>query len=168
MLEFDNTKTSTDSLLVTFRQHASGVSVITCNDPEGNPVGFTATSMTSLGANPPLIMFSVACGASSWDAISKAQHVAVHTLGKRNLALAQRMAADHTKRFEPADWQRGPHEVPVFPDATSVLIAKVRDVINVENNAIVIADVVAGGVGQPDEALLYYHRGYHTPGQALA
>ena len=161
MLEFDTTKTHTESLLATFRRHASGVSIITCNDTEGNPVGFTATSMTSLGANPPLIMFSVACGSSSWDAISKTSHVAVHTLGQRNLKLAQRMAADHTKRFETPDWERGPEGMPVFPDSTSVLIAKVREVINVESNAVVIADVVAGGVGAEDDALLYYKRGYH-------
>ncbi|MEN9748142.1 MAG: hypothetical protein RLZZ603_834 [Actinomycetota bacterium] len=167
MLEFNTAQSPTDALLATFRRHASGVSVITCSDPEGNPVGFTATSMTSLGANPPLIMFSVACGASSWDAISKAEYIAIHTLGARNLQLAQRMAADHTKRFIENDWIRGPHEVPVFTDATSVLVAKIRQVINVESNAVVIADVVTGAVGEENPALLYHQRGYHSPGQSL-
>ena len=167
MLEFNTAQSPTDALLATFRRHASGVSVITCTDPEGNPVGFTATSMTSLGANPPLIMFSVACGASSWDAISKAEYIAIHTLGARNLQLAQRMAADHTKRFIENDWIRGPHEVPVFTDATSVLVAKIRQVINVESNAVVIADVVTGAVGEENPALLYHQRGYHSPGQSL-
>lgn len=167
MLEFNTAQSPTDALLATFRRHASGVSVITCNDPAGNPVGFTATSITSLGANPPLIMFSVACGASSWDAISKAEFIAIHTLGERNLELAQRMAADHTKRFVQNDWVRGPHNVPVFNDATSALVAKIRQVINVENNAVVIADVVAGGVGEENPALLYHQRGYHTPAATL-
>lgn len=167
MLEFNTAQSPTDALLATFRRHASGVSVITCTDPEGNPVGFTATSMTSLGANPPLIMFSVACGASSWDAISKAEYIAIHTLGARNLQLAQRMAADHTKRFIENDWIRGPHEVPVLTDATSVLVAKIRQVINVESNAVVIADVVTGAVGEENPALLYHQRGYHSPGQSL-
>ena len=167
MLEFNTAQSPTDALLATFRRHASGVSVITCSGPEGNPVGFTATSMTSLGANPPLIMFSVACGASSWDAISKAEYIAIHTLGARNLQLAQRMAADHTKRFIENDWIRGPHEVPVFTDATSFLVAKIRQVINVESNAVVIADVVTGAVGEENPALLYHQRGYHSPGQSL-
>jgi len=167
MLEFDTTQPATDALLATFRRHASGVSVITTVDTEGNPVGFTATSMTSLGAKPPLIMFSVACGASSWDAISKAEFVAVHTLGERNLALAQRMAADHTLRFATEDWERGPHQMPVFPAATSILVAKVRQVINIESNAVVIAEVVAGAVGDEDAALLYHQRAYRATGTAL-
>ncbi|MEN9715051.1 MAG: hypothetical protein RJA35_518 [Actinomycetota bacterium] len=163
MLEFDTTQSPTDALLATFRRHASGVSVITCNDAEGNPVGFTATSMTSLGANPPLIMFSVARGASSWEAISASEYVAVHTLGENNLALAQRMAADHTKRFATDDWEHGPHNVPVFPEVTSVLVAKVREVIHVESNAVVIAGVEVGALGAQQPALLYYQRGYHSP-----
>lgn len=168
MLEFNTDQSATDALRSTFRRHASGVSVITCNDPHGNPVGFTATSMTSLGATPPLIMFSVACGSSSWSAISQAEYLAVHTLGARNLGLAQRMAADHTQRFTDGDWVSGPHNVPVFPDATSVLVAKVRQVLNVENNAVVIADVVEGALGNEDEALLYHQREYRAPGPSLA
>ena len=112
-------------------------------------------------------MFSVARGASSWDAISKSEFVAVHTLGAKNLHLAQRMASDHTKRFSESDWERGPHELPIFPDATSVLVTKIRQVINIENNAVVVADVVSGAVGSEDAALLYHQRGYHSPGSAL-
>jgi len=167
MLDFNTAQTPTDALLATFPRHASGVSVITCSDASGNPVGFTATSMTSLGANPPLIMFSVARGASSWEAISQADYVGIHTLGAGNLELAKRMAADHTKRFEGDDWRSGPNGVPVFDCATSVLVAKVQQVINVADNAIVIAQVELGAVGAEDAALLYHQRGYHSPGSAL-
>ena len=167
MLNFDETQSPTDALLASFRRHASGVAVITCSDANGNPVGFTATSITSLGANPPLVMFSVARGASSWTAVSQAEYIAVHTLGAKNLDLAVRMAADHTKRFAGDDWSKGPHGVPVFEAATSVLIARVQQVINVENNAVVIAGVELGAVGSDDSALLYHQRGYHSPGTAL-
>ena len=167
MFDFAAIDNTTDALRAAFRRHASGVAVITTNDSDGNPVGFTATSMTSLGATPPLVMFSVACGASSWDAISKAEFVAIHTLGEANLQLAQRMAADHTKRFSTNDWTRGPEQLPVFAGATAVLICRVRQVLNVEKNAVVISDVIAGAEGEPDEALLYFQRNYHQTGKAL-
>lgn len=150
-----------------FRQHASGVSIITMVDSEGNPVGFTATSMTSLGANPPLASFNVACGASAWSALSTAEFVAIHTLGARNLELAKRMAADHTKRFLPNDWNFGPEGLPIFEDATSVLICRVRELHPVESNAVVIVDILGGMEGDPDLGLLYHQRGYSTPGERL-
>jgi flavin reductase (DIM6/NTAB) family NADH-FMN oxidoreductase RutF len=167
MQDFTQEPNPTEALKASFRRHASGVCVITTTDSEGNPVGFTATSMTSLGANPPLATFNVARGASSWPAISEAKYVAIHTLADRNLDLAKRMAADHTQRFLPQDWHRGQFNLPVFDDATSVLIAKVRDVHFVENNAVVIVDVVSGLLGEPGSSLLYSQRAYFTPGIQL-
>lgn len=170
MFSFDPSTDPAEALKASFRNHASGVCVITTTDSNGNPVGFTATSMTSLGANPPLVMFSVARGASSWDAISTAEYVAVHTLGAKNVDLARRMAADHTLRFKTDDWQAGPQNLPIFTDATSVLICKVRQVLNVENNAVVISDVQLGASASSDvedEALLYYQRKYRTTGEQL-
>lgn len=157
----------TEALRASFRLHASGVSVITLLDAEGKPAGFTATSMTSLGANPPLASFNVARGSSTWPSLQKGKYIAIHTLGERNLELAQRMAADHTLRFAKDDWAIGPFEVPIFINATSVLIAKIRDIHDVDNNAVVIVDVIQGLIGEEAPALLYYQRHYMTPGKSL-
>lgn len=167
MNAFEAITDSTEALRASFRLHASGVSVITMIDEAGNPAGFTATSMTSLGANPPLASFNVASGSSSWPILCKAKYVAIHTLGDRNLELAGRMAADHTLRFAKNDWVRGPHDLPIFEDATSVMICEIREIHNVENNAVVIVDVLEGLVGQVGPALLYYQRHYMSPGKSL-
>lgn len=168
MTNFEFSTNPTEALLQAFRRHASGVSVITTAAESGEPVGFTATSMTSLGANPPLVMFSVARGASSWLPIKNASHVAVHTLGENNLALAKRMAGPKEQRFTEQDWVVGPFELPVFDCATSVLICKVRQILEIESNAVVICDVIDGSIGDPDNALLYYQRNYATPTEPLS
>jgi flavin reductase (DIM6/NTAB) family NADH-FMN oxidoreductase RutF len=168
MSELEIEKDPVEALKATFRRHASGVSVITMLDAAGKPVGFTATSMTSLGANPPLASFNVACGSSTWPALEQASYVAIHTLGEGNLALAQKMAADHTLRFADDDWHEGPYGVPVFPAATSILIAKIREKHAVASNAVIIVDVVEGLIGELQPALLYYQRGYVKPGEKLA
>lgn len=152
-----------EALKAAFRRHASGVAVITTTDEDGKPVGFTATSMTSLGSNPALLTFNVARGASSWRALSKATHVAVHMLGSRNLKLAKKMAADNTKRFLDEDWVHGEYGLPVFDEATAVLFGKVREFHNIEQNAIFVIEVLAGRLGQEGMALLYNERNYFTP-----
>ena len=160
-------KDPTEALRASFRRHASGVSVITLLDGAKKPIGFTATSMTSLGANPPLASFNVSQGASTYPSLEVGKYVAIHTLGATTVSLAQRMAADHTQRFVPTDWHDGPYGVPVFPAATSILIAKIRDIHSIENNAVVIVDVIEGLSGTEDEALLYYQRSYMKPGEKL-
>lgn len=169
MSEFLSHETdAAEGLKAAFRRHASGVSVITLLGTEGQPVGFTATSITSLGTNPPLASFNVARGSSTWPHLKAAKYVAIHTLGARNLNLAQRMATDHTQRFVPQDWIIGPQGLPVFPAATSALIARVREIHDVENNAVVIVDVLEALLGAEDDALLYHHRRYLQPGEELA
>jgi flavin reductase (DIM6/NTAB) family NADH-FMN oxidoreductase RutF len=157
----------TEALRAVFRRHASGVSVITMNDSDGNPVGFTATSMTSLGANPPLASFNVASGASSWRAMKTAEYVAIHTLGLNNIQLAKKMAAAHELRFADQDWIRGSHELPIFQDASAVLIAKVREIHAVESNAVVIVEIQEGLIGNETEALIYHQRAYKATGITL-
>lgn len=149
-----------EALKNTFRHHASGVAVITMLDQKGEPVGFTATSVTSLGANPPLASFNVASGSSSWPALCGATWVAIHTLGEKNQPLAKKMAEDHTKRFLDDDWKIGPKGLPIFTEATSVLICGIREIHAVENNAVVIVDVVEGLSGLEQRPLLYFQRGY--------
>jgi flavin reductase (DIM6/NTAB) family NADH-FMN oxidoreductase RutF len=160
-------KDPTEALRASFRRHASGVSVITLLDANDQPIGFTATSMTSLGANPPLASFNVSKGSSTFASLAVGKYVAIHTLGANTVTLAQRMAADHTQRFVPTDWHLGPYGVPVFPAATSILVGKIRDINNIENNAVVIVDIVEGLSGTEDEALLYYQRSYMKPGEKL-
>ena len=156
-----------EALRATFRRHASGVSVITLLDADKKAIGFTATSMTSLGANPPLASFNVSQGSSTYPSLAVGKYVAIHTLGAGTVELAQRMAADRTQRFVNDDWHEGPYGVPVFPAATSILIAKIRDIHSIENNAVVIVDIIEGLSGTEDEALLYYQRSYMKPGEKL-
>jgi flavin reductase (DIM6/NTAB) family NADH-FMN oxidoreductase RutF len=149
-----------EALKNTFRRHASGVSVITLTDQAGNPAGFTATSMTSLGATPPLASFNVASGSSTWPLLCEAKWVAIHTLGKENQALAVKMAADHTKRFLNDDWGFGPNGLPIFNGVTSVAIASIREIHSVEKNAVVIVDILEGLSGVEQRPLIYFQRDY--------
>lgn len=151
-----------EALKATFRRHASGVAILTALDAHGQPVAFTATSVTSLGANPPLVSFNVSRGSSSWLAISEATHVALHTLGTENLELAKKMSQDHTQRFVDTDWQSGVFDLPILGGVTSVLVLRVRQIVAIEANAVLIADVVDGLIGTEQRPLLYFKRDYST------
>lgn len=159
---------SKEALLAFFRRHASGVAVITLIDESDAPVGFTATSVTSLGANPPLATFNVASGSSSWKTLCTSNFVALHTLSEKDLELAVKMSSPHELRFVADDWFRGPHNLPIFTQASSVAIGKIREIHNVESNAVVIVDIEEGLVGESSGALLYHQREYRGLGAQLS
>lgn len=159
---------TSEALKAAFRRHASGVCVITLNDPDGNPVGFTATSVTSLGSNPALATFNVARGASSWNGLKHASHVAISMLSEESLYLAKKMSQDHTKRFLDDDWKpEAQFQLPVFEKVNAVLICKVREHLEVESNAVMVVEIVKGLLPEQFPSLLYHNRGYELPGKRL-
>ncbi len=94
-----------------FRRHAAGVAVVTAQGG-GRPVGFTATSLSSVSAEPPLISFGIGVGGSSWPVMSEADHVGVHILGEHQEALAGVFATSGADRFgAPTGWREGPEGV---------------------------------------------------------
>jgi flavin reductase (DIM6/NTAB) family NADH-FMN oxidoreductase RutF len=148
----------------TFRRHAAGVAAITSLDPEGRPVGFTATSLASLAAVPPLVTFNMARIASAWPAMTVGNRVAIHTLGPRTRHHAERLAADNSLRFVGDHWKPGPHGVPLLDDVTAWMVGRIIEVVPVHNNAVIVVQVEEGALGPEDDALLYHERTYMKPG----
>jgi flavin reductase (DIM6/NTAB) family NADH-FMN oxidoreductase RutF len=149
---------SPDLLRSVFRQHAAGVAVITAQG-DGGPVGFTATSLTSVSAEPPIVSFGVGVGASSWPAISESDHVGIHILGEHQQELAATFARSGADRFgAPTRWRKGPESVPVLDDVLAWLVCRVVARVPAGDHRIVLAEVVLGdpsGAGRP----LLYHQG---------
>ncbi|MEV4973792.1 flavin reductase family protein [Streptomyces scopuliridis] len=148
---------SPDLLRSVFRQHAAGVAVITAQG-EG-PVGFTATSLNSAAAEPPLVSFGVGTSSSSWPVLAEAAHVGVHILGEHQKDLAATFARSGADRFAPpTSWRPGPEGVPVLDGVLAWLVCRVIARVPAGDHRLVIAQAVVGdpvGGGRP----LLYHQG---------
>ncbi len=151
---------SPDLLRSVFRQHAAGVAVITAAGDR--PVGFTATSLNSVAAEPPLISFGVGTSSSSWPVVAEAEHVGVHILGEHQQELAATFARSGADRFgPPTRWRSGPEGVPLLDGVLAWLVCRVVARIPAADHRIVIAQAVVGdpaGSGRP----LVYHQGRFT------
>lgn len=153
-----------DAFKRAFRRHAAGVAIVTALMPDGRPAGFTATSLASLAAVPPLATFNMAQVSSSWPAMTVGNHVAIHMLGPRSRHQAERMAADHDLRFAGDHWAPGPHGVPILGDVTAWMLGRIVEVYPVHNNAVIVVEIEDGSLGDEDDALLYHERRYFKPG----
>ncbi|MGA5166736.1 MULTISPECIES: flavin reductase family protein [Streptomyces] len=140
-----------------FRRHAAGVAVITARGER--PVGFTATSLTSVSAEPPMISFGVGTSSSSWPVLAEAEHIGVHVLGDHQRELAATFARSGADRFgAPTRWHTGPEGVPVLDGVLAWLVCRVVARVPAGDHRLVVAEVVAGdpdGAGRP----LLYHEG---------
>ncbi|MFH9012124.1 flavin reductase family protein [Streptomyces sp. NPDC017943] len=156
--------TTTGLLRSVFRRHAAGVAVVTARGEDG-PVGFTATSLTSVSAEPPLFSFGVGTGASSWPALAGAGHVGVHVLGEHQQELAATFARSGADRFAPpTDWREGPEGVPVLDGVSAWLVGRIVARVPAGDHRLVIAEVVHGAATGTDRPLLYHQGSFHRLG----
>jgi flavin reductase (DIM6/NTAB) family NADH-FMN oxidoreductase RutF len=141
------------------RRQASTVTVVTAPGPP--PAGFTATSFTSVSLHPPVVSFGLGRGTSSWPAVNRAGHVAVHLLAAGQREVAARFATSGIDRFGgPTRWHLGPHGVPLLDGTLAWLLCRVVDRVEVGDHTVVLATPLLGrhGDGEP----LLYHDGRYA------
>lgn len=143
-----------------FRRHAAGISIITLRQPDGSPTGFTATSVASLAADPPMVTINMATTSSSWSAVESTDHLLIHILGAKNLPLAKKFADMKEARFLGVNVEDGPEGLPLLHGASAYLVGKIIDRVVHHSAATVVVEIVGGGLGEEDRGLTYQSRQY--------
>ncbi len=162
-----STGLTADEFKLAFRNHAAGVAVITADAGEG-PVGLTATSVFSVSAEPPLLVFSVSAQSSSAPTLLRAEHVVVHLLAEEQLGLARLCATSGIDRFaDTSIWTRLITGEPYFPAAHSWIRGRVVDTMSAGKSTIVAVHAVQAQLPVTEAAPLVYHnRTWHSLGEA--
>lgn len=150
-----------------FRSHAAGVAVITADAGDG-PVGLTATSVFSVSAEPPLLVFSIAGASSSAPAIRRADTLVVHLLGSDQLPIARLCATSGIDRFaDTSIWRRLPTGEPVFRDVPVWIRGRVINRMDAGDSTVIAVHALEAERGETEVAPLVYHnRTWHHLGDA--
>ena len=101
-------------------RYATGVTIVSCVDADGSPVGLTANSFNSLSLEPALVLWSLRRESPSAPAFSAALRFAVNVLAESHAALSQRFASRGVDRFAAGGWSAGEHGAPVLAGAAAV------------------------------------------------
>ena len=163
-----------DEFKAAFRNHPAGVAVITADAGDG-PVALTATSVFSVSAEPPLLVFSVSDLSSSTPTIRKADTVVVHLLGAGQLDIAKLGATSGIDRFaDTSIWTRLPTGEPYFPAAHAWIRGRVVNKMEAGGSTVVAVQALetkAPPAGDPSadaaeaEPLVYHNRTWHHLGE---
>ena len=97
---------------------ATGVTVLTTRDPDGRPIGMTASSVASVSLRPPLVLVSVDKANDMHGALRTAQRFVLNVLAADQEALSRRFALDHPDRFEGISYRETKHGMPVLDKTT--------------------------------------------------
>jgi flavin reductase (DIM6/NTAB) family NADH-FMN oxidoreductase RutF len=163
-----------DSFKALFRGHPGGVAVITADAGNG-PVALTATSVSSVSAEPPQLVFSVSTLSSASPTFVRASTVIVHLLDADDLDVAKLGATSGIDRFaDPLTWTRLATGEPVYHGVRAWVRCAVIDRMDAGGSTIIAAHALqssirpsssADGADEHSNALVYHNRTWHRLGR---
>lgn len=149
-----------------FSRFATGVTIVTCLDPQGQRVGLTVNSFSSLSLDPALVLWSLRVSSQALPAFGAAGHFAVNVLAEAQMPLSRRFASPHADRFAEGEWSAGEGGAPVLAQATAVLECATEQRITVGDHELFVGRVLR--VQEQDLPPLVFQAGhYRHLGRAL-
>jgi flavin reductase (DIM6/NTAB) family NADH-FMN oxidoreductase RutF len=138
---------------------ATGVTVITAMDREGNPRGLTANAFSSLSLEPTLILVCVDHRSDTFPVIGQASAFAVNILGEEQREVSQRFAGKGADKFAGVPYRAGGTGAPIIEGALAVIECLVESAHEAGDHTIFIGRVqsVEHGAGKP---LLFFRGNY--------
>ncbi|MGB0847509.1 MAG: flavin reductase family protein [Thiolinea sp.] len=146
-----------------FGTFMTGVTVVTTLDEQGQPVGFTANSYTSVSLDPPLLLVCPAKSMNLYEVFNNCGHFAVNILAESQQTVSNTFATATDDRFQNLAWQPDAAGCPLLPDVAASFSCLVHNRVDAGDHMILIGEVqdfqVSGAMG-----LGYGNNGYFSLG----
>jgi flavin reductase (DIM6/NTAB) family NADH-FMN oxidoreductase RutF len=122
-------------------QFATGVAVVT-SLVDGVKMAMTVSSFNAVSLRPPLVLFSVARSAQSFDLWQRAQAFAVMVLQEGQTALSNRFAKSGANKWHDIDVVSGTTGAPLLPTSLACFECKVYARYDGGDHEIVVGEVI--------------------------
>lgn len=142
-------------------QLAGAVNIVTTDGAAGR-AGLAATAVCSVSDNPPTLLVCINRSSSAHRLLFENGVICVNTLGGDQEKLSQLFGGKTPieERFAAAEWSTLETGAPVLKGALASFDCRVRTIHDGSTHDIIICDVVDTVIGEGEEALIYFKRGY--------
>lgn len=122
----------------------TGVTIVT-GLHQGEPVGFTIGSFTSVSLDPPLVGFLPMVGSDTWDQMAKSGSFCVNILSRQQSDLCWTFAksGSESERFNGVAWHPAPSGAPIIDRAVAWIDCTVQQVHEMGDHLFVLGLVDA-------------------------
>jgi flavin reductase (DIM6/NTAB) family NADH-FMN oxidoreductase RutF len=155
-----------DALRAALGGFATGVTIVTCRDAAGLPVGLTVNSFSALSLEPPLVLWSLRLASPNLAAFDAARHFAVNVLAESQVELSRRFALALPDKFAEGLWLDGIRDLPLLAGSAATFECALSSQQTSGDHRLYIGRVLAVQ-SQPVPPLLYHAGRYHLLGEIL-
>ncbi|MFE3176584.1 flavin reductase family protein [Amycolatopsis sp. NPDC059090] len=143
---------------------ASGVTVVTGVD-DGEAVGFTCQSFTSVSLEPPLVLFCADRDGRAWPRIRAAGRFCVNVLSEPQADLCGRFGSRRGLRFEGLNWELSRWGTPELPGVLLRVHADIETVHRAGDHDVVLGRVLALDPGTDERPMIFYRGDFGVEGR---
>ena len=146
-------------------QFATGITVVIADrGGQGGRVGVTVNSFASVSLEPPLVLYSLAHEAVSYDALVTAPYFCINILSDTQQAVSSRFAQRGQDKFDGIDTVTDANGQPAIRDSLARLSCKLETTYDGGDHTIIIGRVTDVTMDQTAEPLIYYAGSYRRLG----
>ena len=136
---------------------ATGVAVVTTRD-DGERIGMTISSFNSVSLDPPLVLWSIAKDALSYDKFAHAEHFAVNVLAMHQKDVSSRFAQSGTDKFEDMNCREGIEGIPILPEYAACFECSLEHCYDGGDHSIIVGRVLRFEDRETDPLIFYRGR----------
>jgi flavin reductase (DIM6/NTAB) family NADH-FMN oxidoreductase RutF len=142
---------------------ATGVTIITTLNKDGQLHGLTANAFTSVSLEPPLLLISVDKKAESWPAFEESKVFTVNILSDSQEALSRKFAVSGGNKFEGVAYRIGANGAPILDGVLSYIECTLYAAYEGGDHSLYLGSIQQAEIreGKP---LLFYRGGYRALG----
>ncbi len=139
---------------------ATGVTVVTCLQPNGEPAGLTVNSFTSVSLEPPLLLVCLHKLAASATALVDASHFAINVLQTGQQPASITFSTRVENRFGEMPWSCGEAGAPILKDSLGVFECERFAVYDGGDHHILVGQVMKASFDASLDPLLFFRGRY--------
>jgi flavin reductase (DIM6/NTAB) family NADH-FMN oxidoreductase RutF len=139
---------------------ATGVTVVTCVDSDGQPFGLTVNSFTSVSLDPPLLLVCISKRARCSSALAAASCFSVNVLQTGQQPASIRFSTRDEDRFGTTPWSTGETGAPLLMESLAVFECERHAIHEAGDHSLLVGRVVRASFDPTIDPLLYFRGKY--------
>tara|TARA_B110000305_G_scaffold192342_1_gene215420 strand:- start:11028 stop:11507 length:480 start_codon:yes stop_codon:yes gene_type:complete len=92
----------------------TGITIVTTENEDEEPIGLTVNSFNSISLDPPLIIWSISLNTPSISAFRYNKSFAVNILSSDQKVLCEKFSTPATNKFDGIAWEKSPMGIPLI------------------------------------------------------
>ena len=140
----------------TLGHYPTGVVVVAAVDQEGEPMGLSLGTFTSVSLNPQMIGFFADAASTTWPRIRECDHFAVNVLSASQAELARSFARSGTDKFAGVKWHPGLHGCPIIEETSMAMVCELEAEYDAGDHSFVLGRVLEFELFHDGAPLIFY------------